>query len=128
MKALDWTVTPDDHGIRPAGPSDECFYCQIKVGGEHKLSCVIRTRTVVVKVTLDIVVRLPEYWDSDRIEFHYDKSSACKNNLVGELVELKKRMGPTDSCLCSAGEVAFVREATEEDEEYFQTFAKDRVP
>jgi hypothetical protein len=33
-------VLPNDDGIRPAGNSDECFYCNQKIGTSHKEDCV----------------------------------------------------------------------------------------
>ncbi len=32
-------VDKNDDGIRPAGKPDQCFYCQQKVGSEHKKDC-----------------------------------------------------------------------------------------
>ena len=122
MKKSDWTVTADDEGIRPAGPKDECFYCQVKIGGQHGAECVIRKRTVIVELTIQVAVAVPEYWDDDAIEFRYNESSACKNGLIEDIVRMQERMRTAGNCLCSAGEVTFVREADAEDEECYQTF------
>ena len=122
----DWTVTPDDDGIRPAGKPDECLYCRQRVGGTHMAECVIRKRTVVVRVTLDLVLKHPESWDEDSIEFHHNESSTCKSNLVRAVDELDERLRASGGCLCSIARVEYVREATEEDEEAQNIRAADR--
>ena len=89
---------------------------------------MIRKRTVVVRVTLEMVVTKPESWDDDAIEFHYNESSSCKNNLVTDINALRDRLGE-HGCLCSLGHVEFVREATEEDEDTQRVWAqRERRP
>lgn len=124
MKREKWTVTADDDGIRPAGPDDECFYCRAKVGSEHETECVIREQTVVIELTIEVVVKMPESWSDDAIEFKYNESSSCKSGLIEDIMRMDKRMRPVGNCLCGAGQVRFVREATDDDEERYQTFVK----
>jgi len=69
----------------------------------------MRDRTVVVKMEVEIVVRVPESWDVGLIEFQRNEGSWCSNNVIQEL----KRK----DCLCNNTLFTYVREATEEDEE-----------
>jgi len=113
MKRDNWIVGADS--IRPAGNYDECFYCNAKFGIAHKQGCVIRTRTVVVKVSFEMIREIPEDWSEDMIEFHMNESSSCKDNLIEAISKQSERLG----CSCSFGIGEFLREATEEDETTF---------
>lgn len=54
-QVMSWpTVDPEDDGIRPAGASDECFYCHQKVGEPHQRDCVIVTKRVRVRYLIDV--------------------------------------------------------------------------
>lgn len=119
MKKEDWEVK--DYGIRPAGSDYECFYCGVKKGNQHKEGCVIRKRTVVVKMEIEIVLDVPEDWDENFINFHKNESSWCASNIISELQRMDEKTG----CLCEFTEFKYLREASEEDEENFQVFVKD---
>lgn len=108
-----WTV--GDWGVRPAGLPTKCFYCDAVRGEVHKEGCVIRRRTVVVKFSVELVVDVPEDWDTDAIEFRYNDSSWCANNLF--LPHVMERVDKEGRCLCDFAEAEFIREATAEDEE-----------
>lgn len=101
-------VTPE-HGPRPAGKPDECFYCDAPVGEDHKPDCVLRKRVVWVKSTIRYPVLVPSDWDQYAIEFHRNDSSWCYNNMVRELERLVEdgRM----SCLCNQVSTEYDREA-----------------
>lgn len=113
MKRHTWKV--DTYSTRPAGKPDECFYCNVKLGGEHKQGCVIRTRTVMVRVSFDLIREVPEDWAESMVEFHMNESSSCKDNLIEKISDQAERLG----CSCGFGEASFVREATAEDEEAY---------
>lgn len=123
MKIKSWVVAADDEGIRPAGPADACFYCQANVGHEHKAECVIRERTVIIELTMHVLVKVPESWDKDAVELKYNESSSCISGLLEDITRIDNRMRNAGYCLCGARAVAFVREATGDDEDYYQTFA-----
>lgn len=129
MKGNDWPV--DKYGIRPAGKPDECFYCHEKVGTQHKSDCVIRSRTVVIELKLPLVVSVPEKWDVSNIEFKYGESSYCMNNIQDNIdnffshLNTPNSQGETPVCLCGVAEVSYLREATEDDEEYFNIKVED---
>ena len=111
MRVKSWKVT--NFAVRPAGKLDECFYCNEKLGDEHKLDCVIRRKTVVIDITIRMVRPFADDMDKDTIEFYLNDSRFCIDNiLIGELENLSEQMG----CLCAVTESKFVREATFEDE------------
>lgn len=98
-----------DDGVRPAGPSTHCFYCDVLKGG-HDDSCVLVKRTVVLSMTVEYVVDLPRSWTVEDIEFHRNESTYCKDNEVDYISRMR-------NCLCCRGTIKFVREATREDHE-----------
>jgi hypothetical protein len=114
MKYKSWIVSKEDE--RPAGNKGECFYCNEKIGVEHKKGCVCRQRSVVVNFNIDLVLPEPEDWDENSIDFFYNEGSWCGNNFIGLLEDLEKRLGD-NGCLCRFLKASFIREATKEDEE-----------
>jgi hypothetical protein len=85
-------VDPLDDGIRPAGKSDECFYCGQRVGRPHDRECVIVTKRVEMRVEARLpsgeVLRGtwqfddPYFWDAGMVEFHKNESSWCASNFM----------------------------------------------
>jgi len=59
-------VVPGDHGIRPAGKPDECFYCSQRIGVPHKPDCVMVTKRVRVRYSFDIEIDVPHHWGCKR--------------------------------------------------------------
>jgi|SRR5215469_4847565 len=108
----------------PVRSKDHCFYCGHRKGEEHKEGCVIRERTVVIRASFDLVVEVPEDWTEDKVEFKYNGSSWCADNLISDLVKLEKRVENGAGCLCHAFKAEFLREATSEDERNQQLFAE----
>ena len=101
-------VTED--AVRPAGNPGECFYCHRPLGEQHVDNCVIRVRTVVVRLEAEVVIRQPASWTPKNINWHKSDSSWCADNAIDWLTE---RPG----CLCGKLKVSYVREATAQDEE-----------
>lgn len=120
MKRKDWPV--GEYGVRPAGEPDECFYCHAKVGEQHGLSCVVRSRTVLVRVTTEIVIDVPEDWDKEQIEAAKNQGSWCADNILSIMEARNERTG---GCLCGKTKIEFVRDATEDDEDGDQIFVND---
>ena len=114
MKRTNWTV--GEYAIRPARKQDECFYCHAKVGEQHKEDCVIRCRTVNVDFTIHAVMRVPEHWSEDDINFKFNESSWCTSNFIGDLVYREEELG---KCPCFITEAKYVGEATKEDEDIY---------
>lgn len=116
MKRDNWIV--GEYSIRPAGDPDKCFYCGVHKGGTHKPECVIRNRTVVLKMTIDLVVEVPEDWDKQTIEFNKNQGTWCASNILSELERLDGHAG----CLCPFMEFEYIREATQDDEELYGVY------
>jgi len=123
MKRDNWPV--ENHGIRPAGKPTECFYCHEPKGGTHKPDCVIRSRTVVVELRIELVVTEPESFDPSLIEFGFNESSSCQTNIISKLAEMVERLDDAGECPCGLIEVKYLREATEEDEERQKLFVAE---
>lgn len=105
-----------------------CVYCRQEIGREHKTDCVLRKKTVLVKVTFEMPVVVPEFWTPHQVEFHWNGSSSCCNNLIDDMQEIFKQPDqeidghktPVGACLCdSAFEAEFVREMDTDDENHW---------
>jgi len=105
-----------------------CVYCRQEIGREHGKECVRRKKTVLVKVSFELPMVVPEFWDEKNIAFFLTGSSSCSNNLIDDMQEIfnqpdKERNGqkiPVGTCLCnSAFEGEFERDMTEEDEDHW---------
>lgn len=115
-------VSPNDDGIRPAGPQDACLYCRQKVGSRHLFSCVTLTVPRTYRVLLDGVdigswsTDDPVSWDVGAREFHKNDGSWCSDNVthVGTLTLVSPLPIERRGCLCSC--LAF--EAVEGEPEY----------
>lgn len=100
MSEINWPlVAPNDDGIRPAGPPDECFYCHQKVGKPHGRECVTVTKLVRITYTVQVDTRVPHSWDEDATRFHRTESSWCADNMLGE-IEAHAAEEEGDECLC----------------------------
>ena len=97
-------VLANDDGIRPAGNTDECFYCRQKVGQPHKFDCVALHRMVKVRYTYEIEIEVPHFWDKEAIEFHRNESSWCADNGIGNIEEYLEK-NQICSCGCFKAEV-----------------------
>lgn len=115
MRPKDWIVTKN--ATRPAGMPDECFYCREKMGASHKASCVLRDRTVLVKVSFSLVWTQPESFDEEMIEFVNTGNSICASNLLDTIEKVGE--GCLSGCMCRHTNIEVIREATKEDEHTF---------
>lgn len=97
-------VLSDDDGIRPAGKQDRCFYCNNKIGEQHKYNCVILRKKVKLRYCFDIEVEMPWYWDKELILFNRNDGSWCASNAIEELEKLSNDIG----CLCSIFKAEFI--------------------
>lgn len=108
-----WPVTSDH--ITAGGSPDACCWCKARLGQQHRSSCVVRERTVVIDATIRLVRRVPENFSQDEIEFGMNQARWCANNILYELNSLAEHA----NCLCDFFTGLYVREATAEDEETF---------
>lgn len=92
-------VTTDDHGIRPAGRPDACFYCKSKVGEPHGPECVVIVKRVRVRYSFELEIDVPHYWGKEQLEFHRNESSWCASNALGEL---EKAFPEDGECPCGS--------------------------
>lgn len=115
LKPLHYVKQSD---VRPARPDGTCFYCCQPLGHEHKVGCVIRRKTVIVAVTIQLLKSVPEDWDESMIESYMNESSSCSNNIVDDIVAQQDRLGE-ERCMCNFVEGKYLREATEADEQQF---------
>jgi len=93
---------------RPAGRKGECFYCRQPVGSEHGPECVLVTRTVLVRLTVEYPIEVPAHWDAGTVDFHRNEGSWCANNALQELDKLfNDDHGP---CMCDVAKVEYLGE------------------
>lgn len=85
-----YTVTKDN-GPRPAGKPDRCFYCERRIGAEHKENCVLRIKTVVIKATIEYTVSVPAHWTAEDVRFNRNQSSRCASNIIEEMKSWRER-------------------------------------
>jgi hypothetical protein len=90
-------VTSDDHGIRPAGKPDACFYCGSKVGERHGPDCAVVVKRVRVRYSFEFDISVPHHWTKETVEFHRNESSWCASNAIDELAKEFPEDGP---CPC----------------------------
>lgn len=125
-KCESWpSVLPNDDGIRPAGPQDECLYCSQKIGQPHGPECV----TVNSKVRFGVYCNNhkvgvwrsyePHGWTAQQHEFHKNEGSWCADNalhaiewVTPEIRHLVMAQMVDDECAC--GILTFQLEAVED--------------
>lgn len=90
-------VTADDDGIRPAGETGRCFYCDSRIGSEHGRECVCVTKVVRLRYSFLLEVPVPHFWDEEKIVFHRNDNCWCADNALEELEKSTDESG----CLCS---------------------------
>lgn len=81
----------DAADARGAGKTDECFYCRRRLGEEHTWECVIPTRRVKLRATIEYEAEVPRSWDADFV--HWQKNEkACLSNVVSDIKEFSDRV------------------------------------
>lgn len=123
MKLDKYIVTEDS--VAPAGKSDECFWCQAKIGEQHKEDCTNAKRTVMINVSIDTIIDMPFGWSKEDIEFYLNESSSCATNILRHLVKLEGKLKDTNSCLCDSISCKYLREAAAGDEHNWQFYVKE---
>ncbi len=96
-----------DH-TAPAGKPDECFWCGVAIGKPHSRDCVIVTKKVLLKVTINFEVSVPHSWDKENIEFHRNDGSWCANNVIDEF-EAEFEQEDSEECLCDKAYFEYIK-------------------
>jgi len=116
---MNWPiVTAGDDGIRPAGRSDECFYCHQKVGSPHTKRCVTVLKEVKYNVRMngEIVGTFtrndPYHWTEHDCNFHKNESSWCANNAINSTQwtdkDAEEKIKRIEDCACGVLSFEFV--------------------
>lgn len=109
---------------RPVRKDGTCFYCNARVGEMHKEGCVILSRSVVIRVEVDVVVEVPEDWSEDIIDYHYNERCRCQSTLLSDI-------GCWAESRAGCGEivevVSLLREATLEDHSTLPVLSEPRI-
>lgn len=76
MRTANHIVTENDE--RPARLDGTCFYCRQGIGKQHSKGCVCRDRSVVMTVTVELLVNVPEdYAPDDIIDYWTGTEAGC---------------------------------------------------
>lgn len=106
------------NGPRPAGNPGECFYCHQKLNTEHTPTCVLRKRTVIVTVAIDVLMEAGAEYTVEEILQRLNHSSYCKSNITAQIAQADGDVENANSvCLCDVASFTFKREATINDEQ-----------
>lgn len=89
---------------RPNGNKTACFYCRQPIGTEHHATCVLIKKKVQVQVTFLREMEVPAHWEKDDMEYHWNDSSWCVNNLFRDIGE---HIGG-ESCMCPFTEIIYM--------------------
>ena len=101
-------LVTEKNGRCPAIKEEKCCWCSAKLGEEHNLDCVCRTRTVKMEVIIQYVYTVPEAWTEEDINQFYNHGSWCAINVLDAFDKM--------NCLCDYSKFKYVGEATEQDE------------
>lgn len=125
MRKTDWPVT--EKAVCPSGDADGCCYCKEKIGASHKTDCVLRRRTVVVRLTIEYVTTIQED-DGEPPEnalFFWNEGRYCMDTALEDVraFVFDEEAGDdpddprkTHGCICPVATLEYVREATDQDE------------
>jgi len=103
---MSFTVTP--RAARPNGSQDHCFYCNQKVGSDHKADCVMIDRKVRVSVTLEIDTWLPASYDAEVADFYFFESSWCADRIVNDITDYVASKNAAGDCICEDFDLEFL--------------------
>ena len=97
----------------------QCFYCDSKLGSDHKLTCAVLHRLVVIEFKCEIVVPVQQLDMPSAVEKRYSTRSGhttwCADNAVQYLSDQSHLFGGRKECLCGVSSTKFLRNATEAD-------------
>lgn len=117
-------VRPEDE--RPARRDGTCFYCSQPLGTKHRPECVIVSKTVVVRVQVDVVIDVPASWSLEMVEFARNEGSWCADNILRDLGTWIEKENRNCGCACNATEIRFLRDAAQEDHEQLPLLVEEK--
>ena len=79
-------------GPRLAGRPDECFYCNEKLGSDHKADCVLVRKRVRLRLVVEFTDRVPDHWTADSIDFWLNEGTRCSDNELDRLIAVYQRL------------------------------------
>lgn len=97
------------NAMRPASKEKKCFYCQEPIGGNHKDDCVTIRKNVLIKVTLEYKITVPNSWDKNDVEFSRSESSWCADNIISELEKEAEK-----NCLCGIATTEYIKDTSDD--------------
>lgn len=106
----DFVVT--EKAMRPASALRRCFYCLEPVGGKHKYDCVLVSKTVKVRATVEYEIRVPHVWSGHNVEFSRNEGSACADRFIEEL-EALSGSEKANGCLCGLVKWEYLSDTSE---------------
>lgn len=86
-----------EKAMRPASDKKRCFYCKENIGDVHKDDCVLIRKKVKLKMVFEFEDKVPSYWDDHLVDFHYNDSSWCANNITDIIDNISEK----DGCICN---------------------------
>lgn len=114
---------PSNWTREPEKANTHCLYCKQPVPN-HTKDCVVPLRTVVVELTIQMVVTMPQCFDERMINFSMNESSQCASRYIDQLKEESDQ--EEGIChICSRKEMKYLREATEEDHQNLSFILKE---
>ena len=119
-----WVVTPAHVNGSFQSEGTRCIWCKSILGEIHEPSCVVRQRSVIIKIEIVMERMVPESFSPGGIEFHMNDSSWCASNIIDELQAM---FGTNERCLCNHFEGTYIREATEKDEAMYGRNVADEI-
>lgn len=97
------TVKEEDE--RPNGKgSGKCFYCTALIGEYHDGKCPLWKKQMLVRMTLEYPVEVPNYWTKEDLEFHRNEGTWCGDNAIQELKNLP------EETVCANAKFEYVKE------------------
>ncbi|MGB8834072.1 MAG: hypothetical protein WCC95_18120 [Candidatus Sulfotelmatobacter sp.] len=104
---------PSNWTKEPEKANTHCLYCK-QPATNHAADCHVPLRTVVVEFKTKMVIRMPQTWDENMVNFTMNESSACMSRYVDQLYE--ETHEKENLCqICFRSEMKYLREATAED-------------
>lgn len=84
----------------------KCSHCVATIGQLHDDECPRYRKNVVIKLEVLCLIDVPNSWNDHEVEFYYNDSSSCLNNLYNDIEAAKSRIDLDGSCMCGYGEVS----------------------